>query len=547
MIDIHFNKDLPFSIFAFLHWDERGHERLSVLVKGSFLLDEQGRLLISREKPEILLNEQFSGAPNESSLKLESDIAPFKPKTDISFNAIARSPEAKELTSWPVRMDFVGDKERRRSYNFHVTGKRFFEPKKNGEKGQKYWVLSDMTKTSCVPITYENSFGGTVNISQDEVKTHPYNPVGTGLVSDYLLEQDMRIAVPQIGILAELNEPKPGVEMTVCGFAPIVKSWLPRRALAGNFDKNWLNQRHPQMPEDFDFHYWNSAPLPLQLSPYLRGDEMVRLSGVNHTPHPITLVLPGAGIGARVLRQGIEQVQAVQLQLDTFHGDVTSENLADHRFTLIWRAVIENPADIAEIILHPAALSSIATRQGEDGEMVAHKTGENKEARDILQDRKDRIDARDAQTGIATNTVTALASGATPLFSVMLVKGGKADFHKQGDKIFVARAGSSEIIHIGSQDFIYAQDEAKAVSDNRPNAPQKIDDIVTLYVRLMTEEVLVWRPVIAYWHGDMRFYINLQNIPAGEKWEFRPDTRIRAEWRHFNGQDYLVAVSLSDY
>jgi len=557
MISIDFNKDLPFSIFSFLHWDEHGRERLSVLVKGSFLLDQNGRFVAAREKPDILFEDQFSGEVNASSLKMESDIAPFKPKTDISFNAIARSPEAKALTSWPVRFEITDNENKLLSYNFHVTGQRFFEPKKNGEKGQKYWELGEMAKTSSVPINYEHSFGGTIKISEEEVKTHPYNPVGRGLVSDYLLEQDVKVAIAQIGILAELNEPKPDQEMTVCGIAPLVKSWLPRQALAGTFDENWFGQRHPRMPEDFNFHYWNSAPLPLQIAPYLRGDEVLRLSGLSHDPRPLILTLPGAGIGARVFRHGSMQAQALRLQLDTIHGDIGSENREDHRFTLIWRAVIDEPDDIAEIILHPAALPSLSTDLGNGEESLAHKTSENKEARDILQSRRRGIEAgsnrMDAQGGSAASVaaLSMLASDAMPLFSVMLISGAKADFYEQEDKILVTQSGTLETIHIGSKGFIYAQADGHSGSLSNPDNPshtlQKIDERVILYVRLMNEEVLVWRPVIAHWHGDLRFYISLQNVPPGEIWEFRPDRRVVAEWRHFNGNDYLVATALSDY
>jgi len=547
MIDnIAFNKDLPFSIFSFLHWDERGRERLSVLVKGHFKPDQNGRLRAVPDKPEILFNDVFSGALNESSLERESDIAPFKPKTDISFNAIARSPEAKNLASWPVRIDVDG----RVSYAFHAAGARFFEPQKNGHKGSKYWRMSDMEKTVAVPLDYEHSFGGTVQISDEEVKTHPYNPVGTGLLSNYLLEKEVRIAVPQIGILAELNDPKPDQEMTVCGIAPLVKSWLPRRAFAGKFDEQWLTSRQPQMPEDFDFNYWNAAPLPLQLTPYLRGDETLRLSGLWHAPHPVNLVLPGAGIGARVRRTGSSEAELLSLRLDTVHGDVRCEKIEEHLFTLIWRATFDNPDEIDEIILHPAALSrdqSIA--ENEQQAATSHVRQENEEARDILQNRQKKIAASLDANPEANAILSVMTAGMTPLLAVTLANGKQADFYIRPDdnRVLITRQGTSEILHIGNHDFIYAQLNAPQSPENPSHAPQKIDERVTLYVRLLDENVLVWRPVVAYWHGGTRFYIALQPVPKGEVWEFRPDTRVIAEWQHFNGENYLVAVKSSNH
>jgi len=570
MINIAFNKDLPFSIFSFLHWDLEGRERLTVLVKGSFLLGENARLIASRDKPEILFEDQFKGEANASSLIQESDLAPFKPKTDISLNAIARTPEAKELASWPVRIDIAG----RLSYAFHVTGARFFEPCKNGSKGSKYWAVSDIKKTHLVELDYEHSFGGTVKISEDDVKSYPYNPVGTGLVSDYLLEQDMKVAIAQIGVLAELNDPKPDEEMTVCGIAPIVKSWLPRRSLAGNLDERWLANRHPLMPEDFDFNYWNAAPRPLQAAPYLQGHEMLRLHGLSHDPRPISLILPGAGLGARLFRHNAKSAESLSLQLDTFHGDICSENREDHRFTLIWRATFDRPDDIAEIILHPAALKVAPTQEETK---TNDRAGEDRKAQDILQNRKEKNDATLTQSPLSAPTATALTSAivpmaaspsapaaqmtatpiltrdSAPLFPVMLVNGKEADFYvqEQENRVFVTQPGTAEIIHIGAKDFIYAaMNNPKSATtnlENPPHMPQKINEKVTLYVRLLKEEVLVWRPVIAHWHGGQRFYITLQSVPAGEIWEFRPNTHVIAQWRHFNEGDYLVAVALSNY
>lgn len=47
---------------------------------------------------------------------------------------------------------------------------------------------------------------------------------------------------------------------TPAGFGPLGKAWAPRLSLAGTYDQRWLDERHPRLPEDFNFGYWNSAP-----------------------------------------------------------------------------------------------------------------------------------------------------------------------------------------------------------------------------------------------------------------------------------------------
>lgn len=56
------------------------------------------------------------------------------------------------------------------------------------------------------------------------------------------------------------------------GFGPLGKAWAPRLALAGTYDARWLDERHPRLPEDFDFAYWNGAPADQQIDfPDLTG------------------------------------------------------------------------------------------------------------------------------------------------------------------------------------------------------------------------------------------------------------------------------------
>lgn len=337
---------LPFPHIYFRHWGADDREVAVLIVKAGLCIADGGvSETLIWQQPDLLLTDLFHGEINQSPLKQESDLAPYKPKTDVTFNAVARSPEEKALESWPVSVAVDGCL----SYSFHAFGARFWEPQK-GLMGRK-WQLSSITPTTAVPLTYDYAYGGEVSISKDEQTAHAYNPIGRGLLSDYLLEMDQAVAAPQIALLGEFAAARPNEPMTVCGVGPIQKSWLPRLALAGTFDEAWLSERHPRMPADYDFGYWNAAPIPLQTSSYLVGNETIRLQGFRHDPKPYTFQLPGMALGIKVKRGASIETTEHMLNLDTVHCDVADSDQTNHTIGLTWRIMLSEPDDIQDVEL----------------------------------------------------------------------------------------------------------------------------------------------------------------------------------------------------
>ncbi|WP_084616350.1 DUF2169 domain-containing protein [Xenorhabdus szentirmaii] len=75
------------------------------------------------------------------------------------------------------------------------------------------------------------------------------------------------------------------------GFGIIGRPWLPRRTKAGTYDETWLEERHPYLPDDFDFGYWNNAPEDQQID---HPDNNIRISLFHLTREGILRVqLPG--------------------------------------------------------------------------------------------------------------------------------------------------------------------------------------------------------------------------------------------------------------
>ena len=65
----------------------------------------------------------------------------------------------------------------------------------------------------------------------------------------------------------------------------------------------------------------------------------------------------------------------------------------------------------------------------------------------------------------------------------------------------------------------------------------------TVYVKLLEEDVDVWRPVEAEWVAGDRYRL-LDEPPDEEVWSFVKDDLVRCERRRLSGpEDVLVALS----
>lgn len=341
--------DLLLPYMTFKHWNASGREVSVLVVKGTFMIRAGERLKTMKPQPELLLSDLYHGDPQTSSMRQESDLAPFKPKTDVTFHAVARSPNVVERRSWPVRFAVKGHA----SHGFHIFGDRFWEPCRmpfgHG------WSLSDPLPITHLPVTYEYAYGGGVP-DGDGQRAHEFNLAGRGLLTEQLRKAGEPVAAPQIGLVAEYAEMNPTTAMTVCGCAPVTKSWKQRLSLAGTFDDEWLHERHPLMPKDHNQAYWNAAPAPLQISPYLEGNELIETGGLRHDPAPYTFALPGMGISCRLRRSGLRDSSEHALNLDTVHCDIADENIDAHWVSLTWRLVIEQPDTIDAIEIYPRRL-----------------------------------------------------------------------------------------------------------------------------------------------------------------------------------------------
>lgn len=327
----------PLATLFFKHWSPEDTEVGVVVAKASFTRD--GARWLAAEAPELVTEDRFVDDPANSPLLYEQDIAPGKIGTDLMIHAVARSPRTELTPEWPVSVT-VADKAH---YGFHVRGpSRWTHTRRGG------WKCSTPELVHEVPISYHLAYGGSAMGANNTLVSFDNNPAGIGFCTAESLAQESEIPAPQIGFLAEFLGTDPLAKMTVHGFGPVAKAWLPRRSEAGTFDQAWQETRHPRMPLDYSLAFWSAAAAQLQFKSGLNGDEVLNFEGVSHDG-PMQLKLPGVTCS---LQTGQDASQGQRMMLDTVHLDLRDPDPENYRADLVWRAIIPAPErfEAAEVV-----------------------------------------------------------------------------------------------------------------------------------------------------------------------------------------------------
>ena len=137
-----------------------------------------------------------------------------------------------------------------------------------------------------------------------------------------LLHKGVSLRVP------EASGATPSVR--VVGMAPLSKSWPVRRRLLGGLDPRALEGPILQIPDGFDWSYFQAAP-PDQRLRALRGDEWIAFTGMHPRRAWFRTRLPPVEATAKVHgRPG--GPRSIRLYADTLHIDVDRQIC-----TVLWR------------------------------------------------------------------------------------------------------------------------------------------------------------------------------------------------------------------
>lgn len=312
-----FRNYTPFPPLQFESRDEKRNDFGVIVLRGTFQIEHGCRLRLVQQQEPLVMADEYYGDPGVSSLKYESSIAPYKPKTDVVINANAYSPSGNPEKQWTAGVQFGNIKK-----EFQVTGPRRWE------RGFTGWGLTPIEPVEAVPVRYENAYGGSWR-DGDELKLCDENYVGTGFADPKSKEP---VRCPQI-LPIGFGTPQFGTPIPVEGLGAIAPAWRPRRDRAGTFNVIWEKTRWPDLPEDFSFEFYNTASRGLTLPAFADGTETVQLT--NLTPsRSLTFQLPRFEL-ATLLRFEDGRVLPGPIVLDTVHID-----LLINRVFLTWRGVI---------------------------------------------------------------------------------------------------------------------------------------------------------------------------------------------------------------
>ena len=251
----------PFLTESFLFTDKCGQKHCVVVLKATFDVDRDGNCQPGEEQIPFVYADEHYGDPGETSIRYESDFAPVKPLADVLVNAIATPPRAQAVTELMVRLDGPGFAKAAL-----VTGDRVW---KQGILSPK---PSDPVPFTAIPLVWDRAFGGS-DLSHKKVSrrgSEVRNLAGVGFHlnrnNDVLGTSLPNIEQPNAQMRHWLDKPEP------IGFGPVGRGWQPRIGFAGTYDKAWMDERMPFLPEDFDNRYFQSAPMDQQRPRLSPGD-----------------------------------------------------------------------------------------------------------------------------------------------------------------------------------------------------------------------------------------------------------------------------------
>lgn len=264
------NNETPFAAERTWTRDETGAEIWLVAVRGTFLIEPDGRLRLASEQQQVCRVPEYRDSPDRGSVIYESDLVRTKASTDVLVNGHAHAGAGRVATELDVTLKVGALRKRLRVFGDRVWSRSVFGLR-----------ISPPKAFERIPLIYERAFGGTDTVASDPALHgwEPSNPVGRGFAVQARHLDGMpapNVEHPESPIRVWNDRPVP------VGFGAVAAHWRPRVGLAGTYDDEWMKRRRPLPPLDFDPAFYQCAPTDQQVSGYLKGGEVVEL--VNLSP-----------------------------------------------------------------------------------------------------------------------------------------------------------------------------------------------------------------------------------------------------------------------
>ncbi|MER9565623.1 DUF2169 domain-containing protein [Mesorhizobium sp. M0571] len=238
----------PFLAEAFPYQDKHCVRHCVAVVRATFDVDTDGKCTPSKQQSPFVYSDTHYGDPETTSIRVETDFVPVKPKCEVLLDAAAMAPGGRPIESLEVGL--FGPNLQKRAI---VTGQRRWF------RGGLGIQASPPTPFISMPLAWHLAFGGTDRTNPDPAKhsSDAVNPIGSG----YLVGQSNIdgttlpcIEHPHSRMRIWNDRPRP------IGFGPVPRFAKERALYAGTYDKHWMDNVLPFLPHDFDDRYFQAAP-----------------------------------------------------------------------------------------------------------------------------------------------------------------------------------------------------------------------------------------------------------------------------------------------
>ena len=330
---------------ASVRWRVGPSDNLSVIVKAAFEMTPDGVMLTRYADP---VRRQDEHALPSISVRAPRESWPLLAHPEVTLVGHAIAPTS-DATHSRIRLTLC-----------HSDGNRLLD--------KQLEVYGNRSRESAQPapfkrmaLSYEHALGG---IGWRE------NPLGKGMGANQ-------------GQLPNIIDP--ASPDTVAGFGPVPAAFASRRSRRGKVAPKRLSGDVFDIPEDFDWTYFQSAPSDQWLD-RLNGDEWVVLEGLHPTHGVLRSQLPGATAQCRVFGQQCTRVpSSIPLTPQSLHIDAASL-----RCTLVWRGSFPLGDDICTEALvivvaleHPSAPVSWPSNADELQELIRQRADWLEESLDL--------------------------------------------------------------------------------------------------------------------------------------------------------------------
>ncbi len=303
-----FENHTPFPAIAWENVDTDNSWHITTVARVKYLFDISDKgictLRLDPNQGELWEEDIFYGDANQSSIRYESDYVTYKPVTDIIINAYALIPANQSQTECKVTiMDGKGNIYKQVALSVSSPYK-------------------DTDRPVALPIRYEYAKGGGYPTPAEDdpydYKTlDPYNPIGIGVFDEHSPNRQKKEP------LILFSDPKMQDLPYPAGFGVIYRAWRSRLEYAGTYDDNWLTQKHPLPPDDFDYRFNQAANPALQLNRYIDLHHRIVLENFSMRYPVVEFRLPDLVLFSQ------QHTNEPKIHFDTMYSDTVLLDMED--------------------------------------------------------------------------------------------------------------------------------------------------------------------------------------------------------------------------